>query len=184
MIVKINVKELNDGENQLVFKVNHDNLGFSEKENEEIKITSSASISLKVYKIQDRVILFGSVSGNIDLICVRCLEPYTYFLSTDFEVEYRKRTIGTAWQNKDIIESEEYTDKLKNIVEYYDDLIDITDDVRQSIVLALPLKPICNLNCKGLCSVCGANFNSGHPQATHAHPENLGLGVNATGAII
>lgn len=39
------------------------------------------------------------------------------------------------------------------------DVVDITDDVRQEIILAYPMVPICRPECKGLCSVCGQNLN-------------------------
>jgi uncharacterized protein len=37
--------------------------------------------------------------------------------------------------------------------------IDITDDVRQSILLSIPLKLLCRDDCKGLCPACGADWN-------------------------
>ena len=39
------------------------------------------------------------------------------------------------------------------------DIVDITDDVRQEIVLAYPMVPICRPDCKGLCRTCGHNLN-------------------------
>jgi uncharacterized protein len=39
------------------------------------------------------------------------------------------------------------------------DVVDITDDIRQEIILAYPMIPICQQNCKGLCPVCGQNLN-------------------------
>ena len=41
------------------------------------------------------------------------------------------------------------------------DVVDITDDVRQEIMLAYPMIPVCRPDCKGLCSVCGQNLNAG-----------------------
>ena len=49
------------------------------------------------------------------------------------------------------------------------DVVDITDDVRQEILLAYPMIPVCRPDCKGLCSTCGQNLNQGpcphHPGA-------------------
>ena len=41
------------------------------------------------------------------------------------------------------------------------DVVDITDDVRQEIILAFPMIPVCRPECKGLCSACGQNLNAG-----------------------
>lgn len=37
--------------------------------------------------------------------------------------------------------------------------IDITDEIRDLLLLALPVKLLCRENCKGLCAGCGANLN-------------------------
>ena len=39
------------------------------------------------------------------------------------------------------------------------DVVDITDDVRQEIILAYPMVPVCRPDCKGLCRHCGQNLN-------------------------
>ncbi|MBI2174769.1 MAG: DUF177 domain-containing protein [Candidatus Omnitrophica bacterium] len=39
------------------------------------------------------------------------------------------------------------------------DVVDITDDVRQEIILAYPMIPVCREDCKGLCISCGQNLN-------------------------
>jgi uncharacterized metal-binding protein YceD (DUF177 family) len=39
------------------------------------------------------------------------------------------------------------------------DVVDITEDVRQEIILAYPMIPLCDPACKGLCRSCGANLN-------------------------
>jgi len=41
------------------------------------------------------------------------------------------------------------------------DVVDITDDVRQEIMLAYPMIPVCRPDCKGLCRECGQNLNTG-----------------------
>jgi uncharacterized protein len=41
------------------------------------------------------------------------------------------------------------------------DSIDLTEILREQIVLALPMYPRCKEDCRGLCSVCGANLNLG-----------------------
>lgn len=160
--MKLNVNELQEGETKFVFKAKKDELGFNKNGKEEIKMTGVVSIFLKVHKIQDRIVSFGSISSEVELICGRCLEPYMYHLSTDFEVEYRKR-ISTVQSTKARLTlpafAQETEEVETGVVEYTGDFIDITDDIRQNIVLVLPLKPLCKAECKGLCSICGANLN-------------------------
>lgn len=40
-------------------------------------------------------------------------------------------------------------------------VIDIADDVRQTLLLAVPLKLLCSEGCRGLCPTCGKNLNDG-----------------------
>ena len=41
------------------------------------------------------------------------------------------------------------------------DVVDITEDVRQEIILAFPMIPVCREGCQGLCRTCGQNLNHG-----------------------
>jgi len=40
------------------------------------------------------------------------------------------------------------------------DVVDITEDLRQEIILAYPMVPLCRPECKGLCRSCGQNLNT------------------------
>lgn len=46
-------------------------------------------------------------------------------------------------------------------IEAPDYVIDLQQTVFDDIILALPLKFLCNENCKGLCQICGKNLNDG-----------------------
>jgi uncharacterized protein len=39
--------------------------------------------------------------------------------------------------------------------------VDITDDLREAILLELPRAPLCSETCRGLCARCGKNLNDG-----------------------
>lgn len=39
--------------------------------------------------------------------------------------------------------------------------IDVTDDIRQEIVLSYPMSWLCHQDCRGLCPSCGSNLNEG-----------------------
>ena len=44
---------------------------------------------------------------------------------------------------------------------YRDDQIDLSELMREQFYLALPMKPLCREDCKGLCPQCGTNLNTG-----------------------
>lgn len=38
-------------------------------------------------------------------------------------------------------------------------IIDLTGDIREDIILAIPAKPLCRAGCRGLCPICGGDLN-------------------------
>ena len=76
----------------------------------------------------------GKVSQRMACICSRCADT--------FETE-----IGES----DFIHSIE--------INATTDFVDLTEEVREAIILALPGYPVCRETCKGLCMTCGANLN-------------------------
>ena len=47
------------------------------------------------------------------------------------------------------------------------EIVDLTDELRQSIILALPTYPVCRADCRGVCPTCGKNLNEGPCACVH-----------------
>ncbi|NPA06238.1 MAG: DUF177 domain-containing protein [Chloroflexi bacterium] len=77
-------------------------------------------------------------------VCVRCLRPFEQPLDIEFEELYAFEPEAEAEQR--------YPSS---------GLIDLGPLVREHMILAIPLKPLCHSECKGLCPVCGADLNQG-----------------------
>ncbi len=61
-----------------------------------------------------------------------------------------------------------YPGQLEALPYHYDqaldpnlEYVDLTDDLRETILLAFPLYPVCRPDCRGLCAQCGADLNAG-----------------------
>lgn len=81
--------------------------------------------------------------------CDRCLEDFVQEQEHSFAEKYQKKA-----EDDDVV-SEEDRD-----VNYFDgEVIDLTDLIRDTILLAQPLNNICSPACRGLCMKCGANLN-------------------------
>ena len=89
---------------------------------------------LRINVAGGELITRGSVSADIAFVCVRCAE----FFSTTVKEPAFLRVV-------------ELPDKTE--------CVDLTDDIRESIILAFPLNPLCSADCKGLCRQCGTNLN-------------------------
>ena len=52
--------------------------------------------------------------------------------------------------------------------------IDLREAIRQNLVLALPIQPLCREDCKGLCPECGRDLNvEPHTHETEARDERF-----------
>ena len=104
----------------------------------------------------DRGILVkGMLRTTVEVKCGRCLSLFGCPLALNIEEEYLPTTdvVSGAW----LPLPEEPS--CFTIDEHY--VIDLTEAVRQYMVLTVPMKPLCGENCAGLCPHCGHNLNQG-----------------------
>jgi uncharacterized protein len=100
-------------------------------------------------------IVDGTVKFTADYNCSRCLEPYPIANTSTFHVRFRPRPDASEENEEiEIAESEELE------VEFYTAReIPLRDLALEQIQLSIPMKPLCDEKCLGLCSHCGANMN-------------------------
>ena len=95
----------------------------------------------------------GTSSFTADLNCSRCLEPYPFANTSTYHVRFRPRP-EVSEENEEIeITGEEELD-----VEFYNERqIPLRHLALEQIQLSIPMKPLCEESCLGLCPQCGAN---------------------------
>ena len=95
----------------------------------------------------------GEVSATYMLECSRCLAAFEQRVTqpTDFIVLCGERTATPAGKNED---DEEYV-----LIHGNDLRADVSEPLRQALVLSVPMKPLCSEGCRGLCPHCGMNLN-------------------------
>ncbi len=108
--------------------------------------------------------LRGRMSCRIELSCVRCLEPVPMEVAEDLDLLYLPQSANAAAGESGGNESEGLSDRglapEELAVSFYrDERIDLSQMAREQILLALPMKPLCKGDCRGLCPQCGANRN-------------------------
>lgn len=96
----------------------------------------------------------GTSHFTADFACSRCVEPYPFANSSAFHLRFRPRLEITQ-------ESEEVEIAPADLdVEFYTERsISLRDLAAEQVQLAIPMKPLCEENCLGLCPNCGANRN-------------------------
>jgi DUF177 domain-containing protein len=100
--------------------------------------------------------LVGSLGAKVELECVRCLEPFRMGVEEALDLVFLPASENVAPGKQ---EERELKDEDLAVSFYRDDSIDLGLLVREQVLLALPMKPICRADCRGLCPECGTNLN-------------------------
>lgn len=116
------------------------------------------ALDLLLESVVEGVLVSGTAAVATEGQCSRCLDPIT----DEVEVEV---TELFAYPESTTDETTE-EDEVSRVV---DDMIDLEPLVRDAVVLALPLVPLCSEDCAGLCAGCGvkwADLEPGHGHET------------------
>ncbi|MEW6573281.1 MAG: DUF177 domain-containing protein [Bacillota bacterium] len=114
---------------------------------EPVPLVSPVVLQLRITNAGDFLWAVGDVKATVRLTCSRCIKEFPLDLEGRFEEKYSLH--GGA--NEDSIED----------VAPAADELDFTDQVIETIILSLPMKPLCDEDCKGLCLTCGRDLNTG-----------------------
>jgi uncharacterized protein len=107
------------------------------------------------YRAGDHVEVKGRVSAEVDLCCDRCLATFRRVLEPEIRVFAERR------ESRDRRPEEEVREDDLGIVYHDGRFVDLTDEVRQALLVELPWHTVCKDGCPGLCPRCGADLNEG-----------------------
>jgi uncharacterized protein len=114
------------------------------------------TLDLRMESVSEGVLVSGTVAGPLEGECARCLRPITDQLAVTIQELYAYPDSAT----------EETTDE-GEVGRLQDDLLDLEPALRDAVVLALPVNPLCQEDCPGLCSECGAHWDDLPEDHTH-----------------
>ncbi|MGA7741166.1 MAG: DUF177 domain-containing protein [Polyangia bacterium] len=98
----------------------------------------------------DEYLLRGTLRGGLVTPCVRCLEPATLALDVPVTLTFVERAEPSG---------EEEEDDDEDVITFQDGAIDLGPEIRDELLLALPMGPLCREDCAGICPTCGVNRN-------------------------
>ena len=96
------------------------------------------------------IMVEGTTSGLLRLNCSRCLEPFIFSFEAPLAEFYTTAVEGVE----------------EEAIHFTGDYLNLTPEVVKSLLLELPMKPLCSEKCKGLCPICGHNLNKGDCECT------------------
>ena len=127
--MKVKLSEVPEEGLTLLERLDPETLGLGTPD---LKFPRPPEVSATFHKERDTVRVEVDVSGQTEQLCARCLERFGRPYGERFHLGY----------------------STQGLVE-----LDITDDVRQEVLLSFPVRCLCREDCRGLCPQCGANRN-------------------------
>ena len=100
------------------------------------------------------VMVKGNLTGSVRSQCGRCLGNFKMPVDAGMDIMFLPRSERADDETELVDVDESFS--------YYDgDSIDLLKEIKDLIIVSLPIKPICREDCKGLCPHCGADLNEG-----------------------
>jgi len=122
---------------------------------EDYRILEPVHLVADLRKDHEKVRIAGRVDTTLELECSRCLEGFRVAVHAPFDLLFLPAASEPALPEQEIEDDDLGTSY------YRDGVIDLADVVREQLSLSLPMKPLCQEGCRGLCPECGTNLNSG-----------------------
>jgi len=116
---------------------------------------------VRLTRLRDAIIASVSAAGVVPMICARCLREYDQPFEVDFDEEYRQTIdVRTGFD----LGAEAIDEELISRIDENHEL-DLREPLRQEILVALPMRPDCGLECPGpdLLEVGGEDGASNDP---------------------
>lgn len=159
--MKIKVSHLAIGLHELAFEETIDSLDIEGKK----RFPNPIFIDVKIDKEYANLLFKIRVRTLAHLTCDRCLNEFDLEIGEETQVLFSKEQPAAEYGEQFKYDEDEMRPVLPDM-----DIIDIAKDVRDALLLAVPMKALCEPDCKGLCPVCGVNLNR---ETCHHEPEKI-----------
>ncbi|MFE2498034.1 YceD family protein [Streptomyces scopuliridis] len=116
-------------------------------------------LALRLESVMEGVLVTGTARAAAEGECVRCLEPLSQEVAADFQemFSYHDADDRGRTRAEPAADAEYSEDEDRLFIE--DGLFDLEPVLRDAVVLALPMQPVCRETCAGLCSTCGIRLD-------------------------
>jgi uncharacterized protein len=132
-----------EGLNQIYSRGNHPDFGFP----------PTLEVDLAYYRSGADIFFNGRFRGRFTGCCGRCLENYGFTLDKDFAFVLAPEPAKSERGAEELHGAE------LGLSYYSSDEIDLAPLIAEQVMLALPTRPLCAEDCRGLCVACGANLS-------------------------
>ncbi|MEW6448030.1 MAG: DUF177 domain-containing protein [Bacillota bacterium] len=116
-------------------------------EDKPVPVISPVELQLRITNAGDFLWAEGEVRATVRLACSRCMKEFPLDIKGRFEEKYRLHGGLTGDESEEVAPAA--------------DELDFTGQVAETLMLSIPMKPLCDADCKGLCLTCGRDLNTG-----------------------
>ena len=122
---------------------------------DDLPVERSVRVSgpVELLRTRDGVLVRAPLDAELEDSCSRCLRDYTAPQELMIEEEYLPTVDPVTGAH--LPPPAEPTAFLIDHAHH----LDLTEAVRQAVVLERPMQPLCRPDCRGLCPICGADLN-------------------------
>ena len=112
-----------------------------------VPVGAELELDLRLESVMDGVLVSGVVTAPVSGECGRCLADVSDTLTVRLQELYVYPETSTDHDAED------------EVLQLEGDFLDLTPTLRDAVVLALPLTPLCREDCRGLCAECGERLD-------------------------
>lgn len=150
--MKIFVAQITDTPKELSFTERTEELNrLSSGDARDFHFPQQLNVQVTYHRSGADLFFYGRIGGTVEGCCGRCLKDYSFPLKKEFDFILAPDTRSTKSK---VLNQEEM-----GLSYYSKEEIDLSPFVREQALLALPTRPLCGEDCRGLCPGCGADLN-------------------------
>lgn len=139
----INISKLSEGTHRYDLEAEPLSLGL------DLRFGKRVFVHAELEKTGRQIHLKADLKTKARFTCDRCLDEYEHDLSTHFEIVYITQEGAERARTEEEVQ----------YISPDHSILDLGEDVRQFLILAIPQKLLCKEDCRGLCPACGSNRN-------------------------
>ncbi|MDP6357491.1 MAG: DUF177 domain-containing protein [Planctomycetota bacterium] len=152
--MKINVEGISQGSRTIEEDYTARQLGI---EDSGLQFEKRINVSAEVTRMGEEVYVHSVIRTNLQQQCCRCLEDFGVDVDTQFQglfVPFKQpASIRKLTQRRRLLDDD------GKVTPYRGKVINLSSDILNAIRMMVPMKPLCEATCKGLCADCGVNRN-------------------------
>jgi uncharacterized protein len=149
--MRINIREVAESGLEIRSKETAESVGLPGDE-----VDGEMEICAHIQRMGRTLFLEGDLSVSLRLQCSRCLKDFVS--PRDIQFTYRVEPHSSDDRREEV----ELRRADMDVTYYAGETLKISDFLKEQIVLARPMRPLCREDCPGLCPVCGQDLNRGN----------------------